>query len=82
MSQNVVAPIAAASLGAPPRRHREPSGAAPEQSIGANGGVGTAAVGTSASARYGENEWEAREVRQYSRSNVHSIIIKMCCASI
>lgn len=62
MSQNVVA-AAAASLGAPPRRHRETCGPSTDQSSGgANGGVGPA-IGTSMSARYGENEWEAREVR-------------------
>lgn len=62
MSQNVVVAAAAASLGAPPRRHRETGGSSADQSTGANGGVGPA-VGTSMSARYGENEWEAREVR-------------------
>lgn len=65
MSQNVVVAAAAASLGPPPRRHRETGGSAAtaEPSVGANGGVGPAVGGTSLSARYGENEWEAREVR-------------------
>lgn len=66
MSQNVVVAAAAASLGAPPRRHRETGGGPPsaDPSSGANGGGGGLAVGTSMSARYGENEWEAREVKQ------------------
>lgn len=51
MSQNMTAP--ATSLGAP-RRHRESQ---PEQSNG-----GQIIVGTSMSARFGETEWEAREV--------------------
>lgn len=50
MSQNMSA--APASLGAPPRRHRESQ---PESS-------GQILVGTSMSARFGENEWELREV--------------------
>lgn len=64
MSQNVVVAAAAASLGAAPRRHRETGSSLADPSLnGANvGGSGSAVVGTSMSARYGENEWEAREV--------------------
>lgn len=68
MSQNTAAATAATSLGGGPPRHRHRDSQAPHEGgggvggVGGGGGVGGIMVGTSASARYGESEWEAREV--------------------
>lgn len=75
MAQSVnaaaAAAAAAASLGAPSRRHRGDPSQLPAEA-GPGGGGGANIVGTSMSARYGENEWEAREVRYAKYSEIYA----------